>query len=171
MTQLKVENHNSVTLLNRLRIATRSTTTRERKGVFRGLSEALKGLGMIEAKGKVEGIYEGIDAGGNHWFMVELEEPRAQLSGHAAGAPPGGSAPPVRTLPPEVERDFTKRFENAQAADYYLQALYTAMQDNGWAFSGAAPADQGSVRLGTSQPERCRDTECPQATGPIHYHK
>lgn len=71
MSQLKIENHNSVALLNRLRIATRSTTSRERRAIFNGLKDALKGLGMIEAKGPIEGIYEGIDANGNHWFMVQ----------------------------------------------------------------------------------------------------
>lgn len=72
VTQLRIENHNSVTLLNRLRIATRSTTARERRGIFNGLRDALKGLGLVEAKGTVEGIYEGIDSAGNHWFMVDM---------------------------------------------------------------------------------------------------
>lgn len=71
VSQLKIENHNSVTLLNRLRIATRATTSRERKGIFNGLRDALKGLGLVDSKGPVQGIYEGIDSAGNHWFMVD----------------------------------------------------------------------------------------------------
>lgn len=78
MTQLKIENHNSVALLNRLRIATRATSSRERKAIFNGLLAALKGLDMVESKGKVEGIYEGIDANGNHWFMVDQGQPERQ---------------------------------------------------------------------------------------------
>lgn len=77
MSQLRIENHNSVTLLNRLRIATHATTSRERRGIFNGLRDALKGLGLIEAKGRVEGIYEGVDAAGNHWFMVDTGEEEA----------------------------------------------------------------------------------------------
>lgn len=78
MTQFKLENHNAVTLLNRLRIATHSTTSAKRRVVYNGLSDALKGLGLIDSKEKIEGIYEGVDKGGNHWFMVDMGDRLAE---------------------------------------------------------------------------------------------
>jgi len=74
MNQLKIENHNAVTLLNRLRQATCNALKSNRKQFFNDLRNALKSLGMIEAKSKVEAIYEGVDANGDHWFMVQLVE-------------------------------------------------------------------------------------------------
>lgn len=82
MTQFKLENHNAVTLLNRLRIATHETTSAKRRVIYNGLSDALKGLGLIEAKGKIEGIYEGVDRGGNHWFMVDMGDRPAEPVAH-----------------------------------------------------------------------------------------
>lgn len=80
MTQLKLENHNAVALLNRLRVATRSTQARERRSIFNGLCDALKGLGMVDSKQRVEGIWEGIDHLGNHWFMAEQSAPQVSFN-------------------------------------------------------------------------------------------
>lgn len=86
MTQLKIENHNAVALLSRLREATHSTTQRQRRMTFSGLNAALKGLGLLSSAEKVEGIYEGVDHGGNHWFMVDLGEPPVQAKVQALEA-------------------------------------------------------------------------------------
>jgi hypothetical protein len=71
---IKVEGFQAVSILRRLREGTTATTARQRKIVFNGITDALKGLGLVESKTKVLGLYEGIDPNGNHWFMVHEED-------------------------------------------------------------------------------------------------
>lgn len=75
MTQLKIENHNAVALLSRLRDATHNGSKRHRRTAFNGLKDALKGLGMVKAKDSIEALYEGVDSNGDHWFMAQLRAP------------------------------------------------------------------------------------------------
>lgn len=136
MTQFKLENHNAVALLNRLRIATRSTQARERRSIYNGLLDALKGLAMIESKQKVEGIWEGIDHLGNHWFMVEQSEP-------AAGVPPGVRVVPSRALPGDDQetRDELHNLIDSEVGHEPPQVI-TAQVLRNWA---ASPAASGYV--------------------------
>lgn len=74
MNSFKIEDHNSVALLKRLRDGLMMPNSRQRKVVFNGVRDALRGLGLISAKDPIIGLYEGIDAQGGHWFMAELKE-------------------------------------------------------------------------------------------------
>lgn len=139
MKNLFIEFPQAVQFLGVLRTGLQATEKRARKRTFTGVVEALKGLGLVERKGEVKGLWEGLDRNGDHWFMVEGDEA-------PAGVPPGAPER-FRTLPPELEKEFTKRFENAQAAQYYLQAIYTLLGDHGWAFCepGAAGLPAGAI--------------------------
>lgn len=74
MNTFKIEDHNAVALLQRLRDGLTNSNARQRKVVFNGLRDALKGLGLVKAKEPILGLWEGIDQAGQHWFMCEMDD-------------------------------------------------------------------------------------------------
>lgn len=72
MKSFRIEDHSAVALLQRLRDGLMMTSGRQRRVVFNGLRDAMKGLGLVKAKEPIKGIYEGIDSAGGHWFMCEM---------------------------------------------------------------------------------------------------
>lgn len=74
MNSFKIEDYNAVALLQALRDALMMPHKKKRKAIFTGIANAMKGLRLVSAKDSILGIYEGVDANGDHWFMCEMKD-------------------------------------------------------------------------------------------------
>lgn len=138
MKSFRIEDHNAVALLTRLRSGLMETSSRKRKAIFNGLRDAMKGLGLVEAKEPIKGIYEGIDSGGGHWFLCETDDRLAE---------PGVEQEPPT---PAISKTIEQMDEALRAADRQIEKLAAGRdQITAAAFSLSiamgSPALKGSI--------------------------